>query len=146
MIRIICFLCLIFSFTFTSQAQKWNHDFEASKKIAQEENKNILLVFKGSDWCAPCMKLDQKIFTTEYFISNYNKDFVLLEADFPRKKKNALSQEQQKANNTLASTYNQNGHFPLVVVLDSEGTVLGKTGYNKLNPTEYLNSLIAFTH
>lgn len=132
--------------TFTSKAQKWNHDFEDSKKIAQQENKKILLVFKGSDWCAPCMKLDQKIFTSEYFISNYNKDFVLLEADFPRKKKNSLSKAQQKANNKLASAYNQNGHFPLVVVLNSDGSVLGKTGYNKLNPTEYLNSLIAFTN
>ena len=141
----ICFLfllCCVSSLTF---AQNWNHDLEASKKQALEENKNILLVFKGSDWCAPCMKLDQKIFTSDYFISNYDKSFILLEADFPRKKKNSLSKEQQKANNKLASTYNQNGHFPLVVVIDAEGNVLGKTGYNKLEPKAYLNSLISFT-
>lgn len=127
-----------------SFGQEWFTDFETAKNKATEEKKAIVLVFQGSDWCAPCIKLDKKIWSSQEFISNYPKHFILLQADFPRKKKNALPEAQEQKNKILADTYNQNGYFPLVVVLDSEGNVLGQTGYNKLNPTDYLQSLIAF--
>ncbi|WP_152286574.1 thioredoxin family protein [Flavicella marina] len=143
--RIGLFIFLLFVCSTNAFSQDWQHNFEKTKTIAAAENKSIVLVFKGSDWCAPCMKLDQKIFSSDAFKNGYAKHFILLEADFPRKKKNALAKELKEQNNLLASTYNQNGHFPLVVVLDSKGNVLGKTGYNKLSPQAYLDSLIAFT-
>lgn len=138
-ILIVCLMATIASLT----AQEWTTDFEASKKSARQTNKNILLVFKGSDWCAPCIKLDKEIFQSNYFKENYAQNFVLLEADFPRKKKNRLPKEQQNHNNSLAALFNPNGHFPLVVVLNSDGKVLGKKGYEKTTPVDYLNSLIA---
>lgn len=42
-------------------AQNWQTNFEEAKVLAQKENKNIVLVFSGSDWCAPCMKLEKNI-------------------------------------------------------------------------------------
>ena len=49
---------------------------------------------------------------------NYAKDhFVMLKADFPRKRANKLNSEQQEKNNKLAEIYNQKGYFPFVVVL-----------------------------
>jgi thiol-disulfide isomerase/thioredoxin len=42
-------------------AQNWQTDFEEAKRIASEQNKNIIIVFSGSDWCAPCIKLDKNI-------------------------------------------------------------------------------------
>jgi len=47
-------------------------DFEQAKTVAAEENKKIILVFQGSDWCAPCTKLDKEIWSAEEF-KNYAK-------------------------------------------------------------------------
>lgn len=136
-------ICLCLTNTF---AQEWLTDFETAKNKSKTEDKAILLVFQGSDWCVPCMKLDKKIWSSKEFIEGYSKHFILLVADFPRKKKNALSKEQTDQNKLLAEKYNKKGYFPLVVVLDNEGKVLGETGYNKLEPNEYLQSLITFTN
>ena len=48
-------------------AQDWQTDFEEAKKIAAEQDKNIIIVFSGSDWCAPCIKLDKNIWQSEAF-------------------------------------------------------------------------------
>ena len=68
----------------------------------------------------------------------------MLKADFPKKKANKLSKEQQDKNDLLAEKYNQNGYFPLVVVLDKTGKVLGTTGYKNITPAEYIKLLSSF--
>jgi len=139
------FLILLF-FTASTQvnAQHWLTDIVEAKIIAASEQKNIILVFQGSDWCAPCMKLDREVFSTDTF-QLYAKDhFVMLQADFPRKKKNALPEEHQKKNNALAEKYNPRGIFPFVIVLDEEGNKLGETGYFKSSPSSYILHLESF--
>lgn len=124
--------------------QNWFVDLGEAKEVATQKNVPIVLVFQGSDWCAPCMKLEREIWSSEEFI-NYSKEhYVLLKADFPKKKGNALSAEQQAKNNALAEKYNQQGYFPLVVILDHNGKVLGSTGYKKNSPKEYIEHLNSF--
>lgn len=125
-------------------SQTWQTSYENSIEKAGLENKKIILVFQGSDWCAPCIKLSKEIWSTEYFIDYSNKNYVLLQADFPRKKKNSLSENQQKVNNFLAEKYNPNGYFPFVVVLDKSGNVLGKIGYKKTTPQEYIKIIDSY--
>lgn len=125
-------------------AQDWITDINEAKKIASEENKKIVLVFQGSDWCAPCIKLDREIWSTDVFKEYAKENYVMLQADFPRKKKNALPKEQQEKNNLLADTYNKNGYFPFVVTLDKNGKSLGETGYLKTTPSEYIKHLNSF--
>jgi len=125
-------------------AQEWQTDFTQAKEIAAAEDRAIVLVFQGSDWCAPCIKLDREIWSTEAFEKYAESNYVMLKADFPRRKQNALSEEQTKANAQLAETYNKNGIFPFVVVLDSKGKVLGETGYKKRSPEEYIEELNSF--
>lgn len=126
-------------------AQEWNTDFTKAKEIATAENKPIILVFQGSDWCAPCIKLDRTIWSTETFKEHAANNYVMLLADFPRRKKNALNETQAAANAELAEMYNKSGTFPFVVVLDSKGKVLGETGYKKVTPEVYIEELNAFT-
>ena len=125
-------------------AQKWETNFEVAQKLADTQNRNIVLVFQGSDWCAPCIKLEKEVFKTNEFRQYANDHFVLLKADFPRKKKNKLSSEQKKQNGALAEQYNRQGVFPLVVKLDKEGKVLGQTGYQKVPPGDYIKLLTSF--
>jgi len=140
----IAFLIFILGVSLQANAQNWQTDFEQSKKIASEKHLPIILVFQGSDWCAPCIKLNKEVWSSEDFKS-YSKDhFVMLQADFPRKKKNALEGPQEAQNKMLAEKYNKQGVFPFVVVLDANGKVLGETGYNKMSPKQYIDHLNAF--
>jgi len=68
----------------------------------------------------------------------------MVQADFPRRKKNALTQKQTHANAMLAEAYNKRGIFPLVVILDKDGNVLGETGYKKTTPQAYIEELKHF--
>lgn len=136
---------LFFLVTLPGIAQEWKTDMDEAQLEAQKEHKEILLVFQGSDWCAPCIKLDREIWTSSEFKEYAKKHYILVKADFPRRSKNQLEPEQQKKNNALAEKYNQQGYFPLVVVMDEEGHVLGKTGYKKLSPTAYIALLNSLT-
>lgn len=125
-------------------AQDWQTDFDKTKKLAASENKTIVLVFSGSDWCAPCMKLEKEIWKTEAFKAYAKDHYVMYNADFPRKKKNQVDSEQVKRNKQLAEKYNQKGYFPFVAVIDKNGKVLGETGYKKMSPKEYIKHLNSF--
>ena len=137
-------LTLIFSGI--SFGQNWQTDFQQSLQTAKAENKPVILVFSGSDWCAPCMKLENEIWSSDEFKNYSAEHFVLYNADFPRKKKNQPDSEQVKTNKKLAEKYNHKGFFPLVVVLDGTGKVLGETGYKKLSPSEYIKHLETFVN
>ncbi|WP_439131104.1 thioredoxin family protein [Polaribacter sp.] len=135
---------LLLLLSLSIKAQDWKTDFNIAKQIAASENKPIILVFQGSDWCAPCIKLDHEIWSSEAFKKYAEAHFVMLQADFPRKKKNALPKEQAEANGKLFETYNKNGIFPFVVVMDSKGKVFGETSYKKTTPEKYIKELLAF--
>ena len=135
---------LIFLIGFSCFSQNWLTNFDEAKTNAQQNNQKIVLVFSGSDWCAPCIKLEKEIWETKEFKTFSESNFVMIRADFPRRKKNALTQEQQQHNNNLAERYNKNGYFPLVVVLDEKGNVLGETGYKKLSPDAFIKLLTSY--
>lgn len=141
----IRFTILIFIiFSFNASAQEWLTNMDEAQTLAKETDKAIVLVFQGRDWCAPCIKLDREIFQSDTF-KLYAKDhFVMVEADFPRKKENALSIEQQAHNNALAERFNKRGIFPFVLVLDKDLNVLGETGYYSTSPSKYIMELDSF--
>ncbi len=99
----------------------WLSNLDVAKETAKKNHKLILLNFSGSDWCIPCIKLHEEIFNTDAFTSYAEKNLVLVNADFPRRKKNQLSLAQQKINDNLAEKYNPEGAFPITILLDSLG-------------------------
>ncbi|MGV7106062.1 thioredoxin family protein [Flavobacterium sp. U410] len=134
---------LILLTSLVSFSQDWKYNFEEAKKTAQKENKNIIVIFSGSDWCAPCIKLDKNIWQSEEFKKESAENWVLVRANFPRKKANQLSEEQTTLNRELAEKYNKEGSFPLVVVLTPTGKVLGKMGFKNVSPEEYIKMIHA---
>ena len=132
---------IVFLFIFIgtwSYSQNWKSNFEEAKLEASKENKNILLVFSGSDWCAPCIKLDNAVWKSEAFKLESEKNWVIYRADFPKKKANQLTPEQTENNKKLAEKYNRNGSFPLVILLDKTGKTIGMTGFKNVSATEYI--------
>ncbi len=138
-------LLLLFALAISNFAvsQEWQTNFEEAKKIATEQDKNVVIVFSGSDWCAPCIKLDKNIWQSEAFKKEAAAEWVLVKANFPRKKANELPKEQTEHNRKLAEKYNVEGSFPLVVVLDKNGKVLGKMGFKNVSPEEYIKMIHA---
>lgn len=132
-----CCSCSIF-------AQDWHQDFDEALIQSKEDDKPLILVFSGSDWCAPCIKLDRSIWTSALFKNYAAENYILYKADFPRKRKNRLSESMLNRNKELAEKYNSQGYFPLVVVLDGKETVYGTLGYEKATPTEYIELLNSF--
>lgn len=130
--------CLFFG---TLQAQ-WQESFEDALELAEEANKPIVLVFSGSDWCAPCIRFKRNILDSEDFKDYSESHYVLYNADFPRKKKNELPVEKSNSNKSLAAQFNPNGYFPLVVVLDKEKAILGKTGFDRRTSPKAFISLL----
>lgn len=101
---------------------EWLTDFDAAKARAAKEGKAVLIDFTGSDWCGYCIKLRRDVFDKENF-ADYAKDkFILLEIDQPRKAK--MDPAQLAANRKLAESYGVDG-YPTVLVVDSEGTLMG---------------------
>lgn len=105
-------------------SNEWLTNMTTAKEAAAKENKYILLNFSGSDWCAPCIKMKKEVFESESFLNLAEKQLILVRADFPRSKKNKLTDEQTKHNEALAEKYNPLGKFPFTILLDANGKVI----------------------
>jgi thioredoxin-related protein len=118
---------------------QWLTNLDTAKQQARKDNKVMLLDFTGSDWCGYCIKLKRNVFDTPEFTKFAEKNLVLVEVDFPIKKKQ--SDEVKKANDKLGTKYEVNG-YPTIVVLNSQGEKLGALeGYNGETPSEYIAKL-----
>lgn len=103
---------------------QWEPSFENAKKMAKEKQELILLNFSGSDWCGPCIVLRRDYLESEVFTAMAHENLVLVNADFPRKKKNIGTAEVVKRNEALAEQYNKEGSFPLTLLLNADGKVI----------------------
>ena len=141
------FLSIFTLFSLSStilSAQNWQTDWEKTKLESKQTNKKIVLVFSGSDWCIPCIKLEKEIWITPEFISYASENYLLFRADFPKRKKNKLPDQIQERNDLLASKYNPKGYFPLVVILNSNHEVIGNLGYDNLSVKSYIGKIERF--
>jgi len=121
---------------------EWLTDLPQAQAKAKQENKLVLLDFTGSDWCGWCIRLQKEVFSKPEFAEYAKKNLVLVEVDFPQRKK--LSPAQTKANNSLQSKYDIEG-YPTLVILDAKGKVVGKMGYVAGGPKPFLAELEKLT-
>ena len=132
-------LVSLFALQLSAAELNWLTDLPKAQEQARKEKKMVLMNFTGSDWCGWCMKLKAEVFATKEFGEYATKNLVLVEVDFPRRKK--LSAEQKKANEALQNKYRAEG-FPTVVVLDSTGKEVWKQrGYLPGGPKVWLAKL-----
>jgi thioredoxin-related protein len=120
MLKPFAFLLCLVAMSFTV----WQTDFELARKKATETDRHILLNFSGSDWCGPCIRMHKDIFQSKAFSDMADTTLVLVNADFPRNKKNQLPADIRKENERLADRYNPEGKFPFTLLLDANGKVI----------------------
>ncbi len=116
----------------------WLTNFAQAQEEAKTRQKLLLMDFTGSDWCGWCIMLDKEVFSKPEFQDYANKNLVLLELDFPRRKE--LPKEMQAQNERLAMQYRIQG-FPTIVVLDSNGKPVGALGYMRGGPQAFIAEL-----
>lgn len=102
----------------------WGTDIEKAEKAAKDQHEYILLNFSGSDWCGPCIRLHKDYFDSPAFTDYAAGHLQLVNADFPRLKKNQLSKAQQNKNDQAADQYNKEGSFPLTLLLNADGKLI----------------------
>lgn len=137
-------LLTIILFSSFVSASNWGHNLDVAKQQAQQKHQLIVLNFSGSDWCIPCIKLRTNIFESNEFKQYADSNLVLVNADFPRLKKNMPSKEQIKLNEKMAAVYNPKGKFPYTVILNEQGKIVkAYDGYPAIAPQEFVNQLKA---
>jgi thioredoxin-related protein len=125
----------------------WYTDMDKAKHDADQSHKLILLNFSGSDWCVPCIRMHKEIFESEVFEKYASDNLVLVNADFPRLRKNHLSSEQTKKNELLADAYNPKGSFPLTLLMDAKGKVLKQwEGMPDETADKFVNDIDVYYH
>ena len=120
-------------------SEGWTRDFDEALKKAQKEDLPILLDFSGSDWCGWCIRLDEEVFSKEAFKKWAKDRVVLCLLDFPRDPKK-VSKEQRKKNKAVARRFNVRG-YPTVLLLDSNGQLIARTGYRKGGAQAYIEHI-----
>jgi uncharacterized protein YyaL (SSP411 family) len=116
-------LVIVSCFTLLSSSI-WEPNFEKALQVAREKNELVLLNFSGSDWCGPCMRMRKEIFDNAIFLAMADTSLIMVNADFPRNKKNQLDKKLKAQNEALAERYNPEGKFPFTLLLNPRGEVV----------------------
>ena len=135
--HLLACLALCLSVLSVSAAEGWLTDLDAGIKVAKAEKKAILVDFTGSDWCGWCIRLKKEVFDQKEFAA-VTKDFVLVELDYPQKKKQ--SAEEKAKNKAWAEKFAIEG-FPTILLMDSNGEPFAQTGYQEGGSVKYLAHL-----
>ena len=115
----------------------WLVDVDEAYAESQKTGKPILANFTGSDWCGWCKRLTKSVFVHKEFKEWADKNVILLELDFPRRKELPARFKQQNQN--LQKAFKVRG-YPTVWLFDLSKESAdaqysiqahGKTGYTK---------------
>ena len=114
----------------------WLINYDAALVKAQDENKNVLVYFTGSDWCAPCKMLKKDLFETTAF-QDISNDYVMLYIDLPMNR-DLISADQLQHNRDVSSKLNRKGAVPLLTILNKNGKELETySGYSMNGEVRY---------
>jgi thioredoxin-related protein len=131
-------IALSFAIPITAKAD-WETDYKKAQQTAKEQHKLLLINFTGSDWCGYCIQFDRTILSKQEFKDYANKNLVLLEIDFPRRKDQSAAVRTQ--NQRLGSEY-QIQAFPTVVILNGDGRKVWEyEGYFADGPQAFIAEL-----
>ncbi len=118
----------------------WLTSLPQGEAQAKTENKLVLMVFTGSDWCPACILLNKEVFDQPQFADYAKTNLVLVEVDFPQNK--PQSDALKTMNAALAKKYDAEGLFPTVIALKPDGTVVWiQAGYAPGGPAAMIAQL-----
>ena len=137
LILVITVTSIVISQTKSSKSKnkEWLTDVNEAYKQSKKKNVPILANFTGSDWCGWCIRLKKVAFDKPKFKEWAKTHVILLELDFPKRKK--LPDNIIKQNRELAQVFGVRG-YPTIWIFNMEKEKdtdkfsingLGKAGY-----------------
>ena len=118
--------CSFLSAAFAAAPDGWTEGFsDGVRAKAEKENRCVLLLFTGSDWCPACRTLKKNVLDSENFLRFAEKELIRVWVDFPRQAKQdpAIRKSNEQL---LDKLLGENAAFPTTVLLDPKGRILGK--------------------
>ena len=128
--------------TYKSEHEGWLVSLDEAYALSQKTGKPILANFTGSDWCFWCKKLHASVFAHQEFRDWAKKNVILLELDFPRRKR--LPEAIRNQNASLQKAFQIRG-YPTVWVFDLEKDAAGKFSISALGSTGFTKTVPEFT-
>ena len=136
--KFLC-LCAVFASTaVTFQAAPWLADHGTATLRRAAENKPVLMLFTGSDWCPACQSLQSNVFLKPEFSSYADANLILLEVDFPKKR--PVPPNERQTRESLAKSYGIT-FFPTMVLLDTKGQEAIRIRYSGATAKEFVTAL-----
>lgn len=116
----------------------WTENWDLALSAAKELKRPVLVNFTGSDWCSWCIKLVNEVFSKDEFHEYAKDNLILLKLDFPR----AIAQTEalKTQNNALQKQFGIQG-FPTILLMDSDGKEINRTGYQQGGAAAYVKHL-----
>ena len=123
---------------------KWHLNYNQVTELAKKENKLVLILFHGSNWCPPCMKMQKEVFAADTFINIVSEKILFLDVDFPTKPK--LSEAQLTHNKEVKKRFSLPDDFsqgyPQVIIINGKGEVqYQEKGYDGRGPAYLIGKI-----
>ncbi|MCB5271939.1 MAG: thioredoxin family protein [Candidatus Cloacimonetes bacterium] len=116
----------------------WTENWDLALAASKELKRPVLVNFTGSDWCSWCIKLVNEVFSKDEFQNYAKENLILLKLDFP--KNIAQTEALKKQNNALQKQFGIQG-FPTILLMDSDGKEINRTGYQQGGAAAYVKHL-----
>jgi S1-C subfamily serine protease/thioredoxin-related protein len=121
----------------------WLQDLEAAKQRATRENKDLFILFTGSDWSDSSVQLAQEVLFKPEFRQRVDPHFVLMVIDFPQTPAGKAQVQDAQRNGALQHYYRVSS-YPLVVLADAQGRPYAFEGYLEGGPDKYCACLAQY--
>ena len=123
--------------------ESWYLELEEGRAAAQAQGKDLLIDFGGSDWCAPCKWLKERVLSKADFIGRASGAFVLVDIDLLVR--NTIPADRKARYEKLQDQYGIES-FPTVVLATADGRAYARTTYREAfqTPETFWNYLAPF--
>ena len=131
----VVFLASLDAYAQLKKYKKWEEAVEVSKK----NNKDILIILTGKEWCAPCKKLESSVLQTNQFKDYAEAKFVVFEIDVPKSHLARPNSSIVKMHEEFSTRYKATA-FPSLILVNKEGVEKMKITESSWEMEDILNS------
>ncbi|MEL6716790.1 MAG: thioredoxin family protein, partial [Planctomycetota bacterium] len=122
---------------------RWHADVEASRALARETGRHLVVSFDGRGWCGFCERLHAEVLDAPGFGADVADDFVFVSLDFdarmrPRAKTEALAEQHGSLREALEVE-----NFPELVLMTPDGVPYARFAYESIDAEAYEDKLEA---
>jgi thiol:disulfide interchange protein len=117
----------------------WLTDINLAQTRAAKENKLILALFTGSDWCPPCWEFENEVAHDSQFVGIFSPSFIFFKSDWLRKSEQseAVKAEVGRLKRKYLIT-----SYPTLLILNAEGERLDEVEWTKVKGGSFREIMI----